>query len=183
MPNSLPSRELHVFLSISGHQNGDGSISHLGSDPNSLQYSYSLNYAVPSATSDAVASNGDLDLGAVGSSSSYSNQVDIYFDVVGSITGNDGNSYPVRFATATEGNPPDDVGFCWRVNNETDENPIPWPNNIVVTRNSNTQVLIDDQSPGNSTVPYYYCLGTSIDNINGAGNYYYITFDPKIVRG
>ena len=99
------------------------------------------------------------------------------------------NPYYIRAATATEtsGNP-NQVGFCWRVNNENAEIPIPWPANITVERPNICTIKIDDQSPGNSSPTYYYCLGTAFDNINQLGDpeqgsYYYVTFDPKIVRG
>ena len=182
MPANRPDRELHVLLNISGHQNANGTIQNVPGDPNSLQFNYGLNYARPSANVGAVLSDGDLDLSQVNTDPAYSNRVDIYFEVTGSIVGNDGNTYPVRFATATEtsGNPKQ-VGFCWRVNNYNDETPIAWPAKMSVQRVSNCEVEINDQSPGRNGVPYYYCLGIVIDNI--ASPYYYITFDPKIVNG
>jgi hypothetical protein len=184
MPGNLPDRELHVLLNIYGHQNGDGSIGFQSGNPHSLGWNYGLNYARPSAGVGAALSDGNLDLSLVGTDPAFSNRIDIYFKVVGSIIGNDGNTYPVRFATATEtSHNPKQIGFCWRVNNETDETPIAWPATMSVQRISDTEVEINDQSPGRNGVPYYYCLGIAIDNIAGAGSYYYITFDPKIVNG
>ena len=184
MPGNLPDRELHVLLNIYGHQNPDGSIGVQSSNPNSLGFNYGLNYARPGATIQAVDCWGNLDLSQVTSDPNWSNRIDMYFQVMGSILGNDGISYPVRFATATEtsGNPKQ-VGFCWRINNQTDENPIAWPATMSAVRLSPTQVEINDQSPGRNSVPYFYNLGIAIDNIAGAGSYYYITFDPKIVNG
>ena len=184
MPDNKPDRELHVLLNIYGHQNSNGTIEPQPGNPNSLGFNYGLNYARPGATIQAVDAFGNLDLSQVTSDPDWSNRIDIYFQVMGSILGNDGISYPVRFATATEtsGNPKQ-VGFCWRVNNENDENPIAWPATMSAQRISNFEVEINDQSPGRNSVPYYYCLGIAIDNITAPAPYYYITFDPKIVNG
>lgn len=182
MPDSLPDRELHVLLNISGHQNADGTIGNIPGDPNSLQFNYGLNYARPGAGLGAALSNGDLDLSLVNSDPAWSNRIDIYFQVMGSIIGLDGNNYPVRFATLTEtsGNP-EQVGPLWRVNNETAEQRIPWPATMTAQRISDLEVMINDQSPSRNSVPYYYCLGIVIPNI--AAPYYYVTFDPRIVNG
>ena len=87
----MPDREVQIQLLVSGHQNPDGTIEHLGSNPNSLQYSYQLLSSNPPATGPIVASNGDIDLGNLPQAAGFSNRVDIYFTVGGSIIGNDNN--------------------------------------------------------------------------------------------
>jgi hypothetical protein len=186
----MADREVQIQLLVSGHQNPDGTIKHVKSDPKSLQYSYQLLSSNPPATGPIVASNGDIDLGYLPQPAGYSDRVDISFTIGGSVIGNDDtNTYYIRAATLTEtSGKPNQVGFCWRVNNETSEVPIPWPAHITVKRPDKSTIKIDDQNPGNSAVPYYYCLGTAFDNINQLGGpekgkYYYLAFDPKIVHG
>jgi hypothetical protein len=189
MPNN---RFIVVALEVNGHQNSDGTIEHRANDPSSLQYSYRLATSSPPATGPLVASNGDLDLGYLPQNPGDPAAVDIHFIVSGSITGNaPGSIYPIHFAEDTDFNPDDPTkqkGYCWRVNNEQGENPIPWPGKMSTQRSSDTEVVIMDGSPQNNSPPYYYCLGTKFTDIDqlGAprsGSYYYLTFDPKIVRG
>ena len=184
----MPVKSITINLTLGGRQNQDGSLGNTPTYPNNLTYSYSQGPTQPQTSNVVVQSNGDIDLSQLPGGNGFTPETDIYFNVVGQILGTDGNMYSPRWAQSGEGsgNGPAE-GFCWLVVSETDPTIVPWPPGmqsrlIPPNRqpNQSQTVLIDDNKRGN---PYYYALGVCFDNLPGhEGQYYFLTFAPKIVN-
>ncbi len=125
---------------------------------------------------------GNIRLNNMPSTANYNDNVDITITMDDSLSFDPSHNHvPLRFGYAGEGNPPDDVGFCWFINNpppggpkDTTEIQIPG---MSTSRLSDTQVLInDDTADGN--IIYTFCMGMVLANT--ANNGYYITIDPII---
>ncbi len=126
---------------------------------------------------------GDIRLKNMPNNANYNDNVDITITMNDSLSVDpSGNRVGLRFAYSTEGNPPNDIGYCWFVNNpppggpkNTTEISIPG---MSTSRLNDTQVLINDDT-ADGDVTYTFCMGMVLTNPANAG--YYITIDPKIV--
>lgn len=145
---------------------------------------FSLTASNPDMTG-RVHADGDIILHPLPSPQDYSGRVDITFLLDASqLKDPGGNAVQGRWAYATEYSGTGPVtGFCWfcDVTNvslgQYDTTPINVAN-MIPSRISDTQILVDDDTPGASSTPYGYCLGLVLPQY---GNYY-ITIDP-IVTG
>lgn len=146
---------------------------------------FSLTASQPDMTG-RVHADGDIILNPLPSPQSYSGRVDITFVLDTSQMKDASGINPVqgRWALATEYSGTGPVtGFCWFCNvtnvsqGQYDTTPINVPN-MTPSRTSDTQIFVDDDTPGSSNTPYGYCLGLVLPQY---GNYY-MTIDP-IVTG
>ncbi len=139
---------------------------------------FSLTSSTPDMTG-RVHADGDIILHPLPSPQDYSGRVDITF-VLDTSQLKDPNGNPVqgRWAQSGEGN-----GYCWFCNvtnvsqGQYDTTPITVPN-MTPSRTSDTQVFVDDDTPGSSSTPYGYCLGLVLPGYSN----YFMTIDP-IVTG
>ncbi len=130
---------------------------------------------------------GNIRLNNMPSNANYNDNVDITITMDDSLSvDRNGNRVPLRFATATEGNPPNDVGFCWFIKNPPSNPPPGYQKDLThiqipgmaTSRLNDTQVLINDDTADGS-LTYTFCMGMVI--ASAANNGYYITIDPAIV--
>lgn len=124
--------------------------------------------------------NGNISLQGMPRNANYNDNVDITLTLdTSQCKDRNGNAVVARWAYATEGNPPDDVGYCWFV-----ANPQPGqPKNLqhiaidgmTVSRIDDTNILIDDDTADGSDT-YTFCMGFVLPDYSN----YYITIDPVI---
>jgi hypothetical protein len=168
-----------VEVAISGHQNPDGSVGAPG-----LTYSFSLVSTTPivTPTGPLIDAAGNIDSTKFPSVPGYTQNIDITFRICGAVQGNDGNSYPVRWATATESSgtgPGASVGYGWFTASEAPGAPKITIAGMSFTQSDPHNIVLDDNLDDDNA--YYYSLGFVVPDIAGAGSAYYITIDPKIV--
>ncbi|MFM5883738.1 MAG: hypothetical protein ACKOQ3_00140 [Novosphingobium sp.] len=148
-------------------------------------FAYQQTGSVPNMPNRVDPVTGNIRLNNMPSNANYNDNVDI------TITMDDSRSFladgtthvPLRFANAGEGNPPNDVGFCWFINNvppggtkDTTEIHI---QGMSTSRLNDKQVFINDDTADGDIV-YTFCMGMVL--APPAPNGYYITIDP-IVSG
>jgi hypothetical protein len=150
----------------------------------SATYTYVSTGSNPDMTG-RVHADGDIILHPLPQPQDFTNNVDItmMLDATG-LVDPAGNAVRGRWALSTEYSGTGPVtGFAWfcAVQNvsrgQYDKTPIDV-DGMSVARIGDTQILIDDNTPGNSSNDYAYCLGLVLPDY---GNYY-ITLDP-IVTG
>lgn len=124
---------------------------------------------------------GNISLRNMPSNNNYTDNVDITITLdTSQLRDQSGNPVAGRWAYANEGNPPDDVGFCWFCTTpapgqrkDTTEITIPG---MTTGRTSDTVVFIDDNT-ADGDLTYTFCLGLVLP----AYSNYYITIDPTII--
>lgn len=144
----------------------------------------SANGTVPAMNANRVAANGDIDFYPLPDPQHYNDNVDVTLTLDTSALVDHSGTHAVRgrFATSSEYSGTGPVtGFGWfcAIQNvprrQYDKTPIQVAN-MTFIRQSDTQLLIDDDTPGTSSVSYAYCMGLVLPDYDN----YYITLDPVV---
>lgn len=120
---------------------------------------------------------GDIDIHAMPANSNYTDNIDLYLTLD---TSNcklpDGTQVTATWANVGQGSEPG-MGPAWFIAMPPPVNytPIPTPDGFSIDRESDTLVVIDDNTPDTST-SYAFCLAINLPDFSD----YFISFEPII---
>lgn len=137
---------------------------------------YEQTGSVPNMPNAVDRQSGDIDLHNMPNNSKYTDNIDITLVLDPSqIVDPEGKSIPARWATQGEGTEPG-MGAAWFINLPPPVNYTPITvADMTIVRNSDTQVTIDDNTPG-TPQRYAFCLGLVLPQQDN----YFMAFEPII---